>query len=166
MAIVDGLLQELDQETQTTRRVLERVPGDQLDWRPAPKSRTLGQLALHIAQVPGAVAEFVAAPQPVQAPQFTDPSPQSAAELLPTLEASVARAKELLRGMDDAAVTAPFIMMNGNRQLMSLPRVAMLRAIMLNHWYHHRGQLTVYLRLLGVALPSVYGPTADENPFA
>jgi len=166
MAIVDGLLQELDQETQTTRRVLERVPNDKLDWRPAAKARTLGQLALHIAQVPGAVASFVAAPSPQQAPQFVDPSPQSAAELLPALEESVAKARQLLAGLDDAALTAPWTMMSGNRELFTLPRVAMLRSIMLNHWYHHRGQLTVYLRLLGVALPSVYGPTADENPFA
>ena len=76
MTIADSLLQELDQEAQTTRRVLERVPNDQLDWRPADKARTLGQLALHIANVPGAVASFVAAPSPAQAPTFVDPSPQ------------------------------------------------------------------------------------------
>jgi len=166
MAIADGLLQELDQETQTTRRVLERVPSDKLDWRPAPKARTLGQLALHIAQVPGAVASLVTAPSPVQAPTFTDPSPQSAAELLPILEESVAKAKQLVGALDDQAIAAPWTMMSGNRELFTTPRIAMLRSIMLNHWYHHRGQLTVYLRLLGVAIPSVYGPSADENPFA
>jgi uncharacterized damage-inducible protein DinB len=166
MAIVDGLLQELEQEAQTTRRVLERVPNDKLGWRPAAKARTLGELALHIAVVPGAVAEFVSAPSPAQAPQFVDPVPQSAAELVPALEQSVAKAKQLLGGMDDATVTAPWTMMQGNRELFTVPRVAMLRNIMLNHWYHHRGQLTVYLRLLGLPVPSVYGPSADENPFA
>ncbi|HEV8241822.1 MAG TPA: DinB family protein [Thermoanaerobaculia bacterium] len=166
MTIADSLLQELDQETQTTRRVLERVPNDKLDWRPAPRARTLGQLALHIAQVPGAVASFATAPSPVQAPTFTDPSPQSAAELLPILEESVAKAKQLVAALDDQAITAPWTMMSGNRELFTVPRIAMLRSIMLNHWYHHRGQLTVYLRLLGVAIPSVYGPSADENPFA
>ncbi len=166
MTIADSLLQELDQEAQTTRRVLERVPNDKLDWRPAPKARTLGQLALHIATVPGAVASFVAAPSPAQAPTFVDPVPQSAAELLPALEASLARAKELVGALDDAAITSPWTMMSGNRELFTLPRIAMLRSIMLNHWYHHRGQLSVYLRLLGVAIPSIYGPSADENPFA
>ena len=165
MTIADSLLQELDQETQTTRRVLERVPNDKLDWRPAPKARTLGQLALHIAQVPGAVATFACAPSPVQAPTFTDPSPQSAAELLPALEASVAKAKELVGGLDDATITAPWTMMSGNRELFTVPRIAMLRSIMLNHWYHHRGQLTVYLRLNEIAVPSVYGPSADDRSF-
>ena len=146
--------------------MLERVPSDKLDWRPASKARTLGQLALHIAQVPGAVASLVTAPSPVQAPTFTDPSPQSAAELLPILEESVAKAKQLVGALDDQAITAPCTMMSGNRELFTTPRIAMLRSIMLNHWYHHRGQLTVYLRLLGVAIPSVYGPSADENPFA
>ncbi|HET9766933.1 MAG TPA: DinB family protein, partial [Thermoanaerobaculia bacterium] len=93
-------------------------------------------------------------------------SPQNAAELVPALEQSIAKARQLLGGMDDATVTAPWTMMQGNRELFTLPRVAMLRNIMLNHWYHHRGQLTVYLRLLGVPIPSIYGPSADENPFA
>ena len=81
MALIDGMLQELEQEAQTTRRVLERVPDDQLAWRPHPKARTLGELALHVAMVPGGVAELVASPSPAQAPQFTDPSPTSASEL-------------------------------------------------------------------------------------
>jgi uncharacterized damage-inducible protein DinB len=166
MAMIDGMLQELEQEAQTTRRVLERVPASRLDWRPHPKARTLGQLALHVAIVPGGVAQFVAGPSPAQAPKFEDPSPQSAAELVPALERSIAQAKEALRGLDDAALLEPWRMMSGNRELLVRPRVAMLRAVMLNHWYHHRGQLTTYLRMLDVPVPSVYGPSADENPFA
>jgi uncharacterized damage-inducible protein DinB len=166
MALINGMLQELDQEAQTTRRVLERVPDNQLAWRPHEKARTLGQLALHVAMVPGGVAELVASPSPAQAPTFLDPSPSSASELVPALDQSIEKAKRLLGGMDDAAFTATWRLMAGERELLAVPRAAMLRSIMLNHWYHHRGQLTMYLRELDVPIPSIYGPSADENPFA
>lgn len=166
MALIDSMLQELDQETQTTRRVLERVPDHQLAWRPHEKARTLGELALHVAMVPGGVAELVASPSPAQAPQFVDPSPTSVSELIPALDASIAKAKKVLGGMDDAALMATWRLMQGDRELIAIPRMAMLRSVMLNHWYHHRGQLTVYLRELDVPIPSIYGPSADENPFA
>jgi uncharacterized damage-inducible protein DinB len=165
MALIEGLLQELEQETQTTRRVLERVPNEHLSWRPHPKARTLGQLALHVATVPAGVAEL-ASRSPAQAPDFAEPSPRSASELVPTLEQSIARAKQALGGMDDAALMATWRLMRGDREVLALPRVAFLRSVMLNHWYHHRGQLTVYLRELNVPIPSIYGPSADENPFA
>jgi uncharacterized damage-inducible protein DinB len=166
MALIDGILQELEQEAHTTRRVLERVPGNQLTWRPHDKARTLGELALHVAIVPGGVAELIASPSPAQAPQFIDPTPKNASELVPALSESIAKAKRLLGGMSDATLTSTWRMMQGERELFALPRLALLRSIMLNHWYHHRGQLTVYLRALGVPVPSVYGPSADENPFA
>ena len=166
MTLVDGLLQELEEEAKTTRRVLERVPNDRLSWRPHPKARTLGELALHVATVPGGVAELVAAPSPVQAPQFKDPVPASAAELVPALDTAIMKAKECLGEMDDEAVLATWRLMLGERELLALPRLAMLRSVMLNHWYHHRGQLSVYLRELDVPIPSIYGPSADENPFA
>jgi len=166
MALIDGMLQELEEEARTTRRVLERVPENKLTWRPHEKARTLGELALHVAMVPGGVAELVASQSPVQVPQFIFPSPESASELLPALEQSIAKAKKLLGGMDDAALLATWRMMQGEREVFAVPRVALLRSIMLNHWYHHRGQLTVYLRELDVAIPSIYGPSADENPFA
>jgi uncharacterized damage-inducible protein DinB len=166
MALIDGLLQELEQESQTTRRVLERVPDNKLTWRPHEKARTLGELALHVAIVPGGVAQFVTAPPPAQAPDFVDPTPKSASELVPALDESIATAKKVLGGMDDATLMGTFRLFKGERELFAVPRIAMLRSIMLNHWYHHRGQLTVYLRELGVAVPSIYGPSADENPFA
>ena len=165
MSLAEGLLQELEQEAQTTRRVLERVPNDQLAWRPHVKARTLGELAMHVAMVPGAVAEFVASADTVQAPEFIDVNPTNASELIPALEESIAKAKQALGGMDDAAVLATWRMMQGERELMALPRLAMLRSVMLNHWYHHRGQLSVYLKQLDVPIPSIYGPSADENPF-
>jgi uncharacterized damage-inducible protein DinB len=167
MPLIEAMLQELEQEAAATRRALERVPDHQLGWRPHQKSRTLGQLALHIAVVPGSVAELVASPSPVQAPQFgPDPSPASSSELMPMLDQSIAKAKKALGGMDDATLMAMWRMMHGDREIFAVPRAAMLRSVMLNHWYHHRGQLTVYLRQLDVPLPSIYGPSADENPFA
>jgi len=165
MAAITALLQELEHEAQTTKRVLERVPNDQLAWKPHPKSMSLGQLALHVATVPGMVATIAAQPE-VEAPQFTQPSATSSAELVPALDASVARAKELLGGMDDGALGATWRLKRGDREVLAIPRGAFLRSIMLNHWYHHRGQLSVYLRQLNVPLPSIYGPSADENPFA
>jgi len=167
MTAVDRMLDELEQEAQTTRRVLERVPDDRLTWRPHPKARTLGELAMHVATTPGNVARL-SATSPAQAPRFEDleQRPGRAADLVPSLNASVEEAKAVLRTMDDAALGATWTLMRGDRQLLAMPRGALLRAIMLNHWYHHRGQLTVYLRELDVAVPSVYGPSADENPFA
>lgn len=165
MTLTEGLLQELEQEAQTTRRVLERVPEDQLAWRPHPKARTLGELAMHVAMVPGAVAELIASPSPAQVPQFTDPVAESASMLVPTLEQSIAKAKAALSGMSDSKAMETWRMVQGERELFAAPRAALLRSIMLNHWYHHRGQLSVYLRELDVPIPSIYGPSADENPF-
>lgn len=164
MSIVQGLLQELETEGQTTRRVLERVPSDKLTWKPHEKSMSLGQLSLHVASLPGAIAEM-AMLSSFEAPDFTQPSASSAAELVPTLAESLSKAKSVLGGLDDAALGAPWTLVRQGRELMSLPRGAILRSLMLNHWYHHRGQLTVYLRELQVPVPSIYGPSADENPF-
>ena len=166
MGIIDSMLSELDEEAKTTRRVLERVPGNQLAWRPHEKARTLGELALHVAMVPGGVAQLVSSPSPAQAPNFIDVSPKSAAELVPSLDDSIAKAKKALGGMDDAAAMEPWTLMAGSRKILTVPRAVMLRSVMLNHWYHHRGQLTTYLRALGAPVPSIYGPSADENPFA
>jgi uncharacterized damage-inducible protein DinB len=164
MAMIDGLLQELEQEAQTTRRVLARVPQAHLEWKPAEKSMTLGQLALHIASLPGMVAEMASKPS-IQRPAFIQPGAKTASELVPTLEHNVRKAREILGRMDDGAMTETWRVFEGDREVMALPRAAVLRAIMLNHWYHHRGQLSVYLRLLGVPVPSIYGPSADESPF-
>ena len=165
MSIIKALLLELEQEAETTRRVLERVPGDRLSWKPHAKSMSLGQLALHIAMVPGAVAQLSTQAQ-VPPPQFIHPEPASAAELIPALDKSIQQATEVLRGMDDAVLGRTWRVVDGDREVMAVPVGGLLRSIMLNHWYHHRGQLSVYLREVGVPVPSIYGPSADENPFA
>jgi uncharacterized damage-inducible protein DinB len=166
MRLIDPILAELEQEAHATRRVLARVPEAHLAWRPHPKSFSLGQLALHVATIPGFVAELAAVDVLPEPPAFVQPSPARAADLVPTFDASLARAREVLSRFDDAAMAVTWRLMSGGKELMAWPRCAVLRTILLNHWYHHRGQLLVYLRVHDVPLPSVYGPTADENPFA
>ncbi|HEY7057487.1 MAG TPA: DinB family protein [Vicinamibacterales bacterium] len=164
MSMIESLLQELDQEAQTTRRVLERVPEDRLGWKPHDRSMSLGQLAMHVATVPGAIAQL-AGQSPFQVSQFTYPAPANAAELCPALDQSIATARQVLRTMDDASLARTWKAVDGDKELMAIPVAALFRTIMLNHWYHHRGQLSVYLRQVGVPVPSIYGPSADENPF-
>jgi uncharacterized damage-inducible protein DinB len=165
MPIADMLLQELDQEAAATRRVFERVPDAHLGWKPHPKSFSLGQLALHVAQIPGNVA-MLSTKSPVAPPQFTQEPARRSADLVPALDDSIKTAKSAIGGFSDAQMMETWRLVAGDREIMAMPRAAFLRAIMLNHWYHHRGQLLVYLRQLEVPVPSVYGPTADENPFA
>jgi uncharacterized damage-inducible protein DinB len=165
MRLIDPILAELEQEANATRRVLARVPDAHLSWRPHPKSFSLGQLALHVATIPGNIAQLAALDVMPEPPRFVQPPATSAAELVPALDASLAQARQVLSGFDDAAMTGTWRLMSDGRELMAMPRAAVLRTIMLNHWYHHRGQLLVYLRLHDVPLPSVYGPTADESPF-
>lgn len=165
MRIIDPILMELDQEAATTRRVLERVPEDRLTWKPHPKSMSLGELALHVAQAPGAVANLANVDE-YDLPQFSRPVPSSKAEILSALDESIANAKQILNGFDDARCTATWKLTKGGTTLLSIPRIGFIRSVLMNHVYHHRGQLSVYLRLLDVPVPSIYGPSADESPFA
>lgn len=164
MRLTDPMIAELEQEAEATRRVLERIPDDRLSWRPHPKSMSLGQLAFHIATIPGGVAQ-VAAAASMEKPQFDRPEPSSRREVLDALAASVASALEFLRGLTDARATESWTMTLEGKPIFSMPRIAVIRTLMLNHWYHHRGEMQVYLRLVDAPVPSVYGPTADENPF-
>jgi uncharacterized damage-inducible protein DinB len=165
MAIIDAMLAELEQESQATRRLLERVPEDRLSWKPHPRSSSLGQLALHVASLPGGISR-IAAEERISLPEFQQPEAASRAELLESLEQGLATARELLGRMSDQRLSDTWRVQDDGEVLLQLPRAALLRSLLLNHWYHHRGQLTVYLRLLDVPLPSTYGPTADVNPFA
>ena len=165
MSAIAAFIQELEQEAQTTRRVLERIPEDRLTWKPHEKSMTLGQLALHVAFVPGAIAEMTRR-SPTQVPNFIQPAATSRAEVISSFEQSMSKALEILRGMDDAELGKMWRLVDGEKEIIALPVGAILRSLMLNHWYHHRGQLSVYLRAVGVPLPSIYGPSADENPFS
>jgi len=163
---MNDLVHELNREAATTRRVLERVPEDQLTWKPHPKSMTLGQLALHMAQTPGMVAGMLAGDTLAVAPEaFKVAQPASRQEILDAHGSSVAGAATFLEGLTPEKSAAIWHLSVGGKEVMAAPRGGVVRAIMLNHWYHHRGQLSLYLRLLDVPLPSIYGPSADENPF-
>jgi len=165
MSRIAALVQELENEATTTRRVLERVPADKLAWKPHAKSMSLGELALHVAMSPGVICGWAA--QDVT--QFTGektPPPQSTEEILAAHDQSIKTSKDLLGQIGDAGLDAMWTAKAGDNTLMAMPKAALVRAIVMNHWIHHRGQLSVYLRLLDVPLPSIYGPSADENPFA
>jgi len=168
MSAIDSILMELEQEGATTARVLERVPEQHLAWKPHEKSMSLGQLALHIAGTPGFIADMAAvdAYQMSAAELGNPPQAGSSAEIMQAHAKSIAHAKEFLSGLSPDQLGGTCRLMMGPQQLMAMPRGVLIRAIMLNHWIHHRGQLSVYLRLLDVPVPSIYGPSADENPFA
>jgi uncharacterized damage-inducible protein DinB len=165
MSKIAALVQELENEATTTRRVLERVPSDKLAWKPHPKSMSLGELALHVATSPGVICGW--ASQDVT--HFTGqpvPKPNSTEEILAAHDQSIQTSKDLLGQLGDAGLDKMWSAKAGDKTLMTMPKGTLVRAIVMNHWIHHRGQLSVYLRLLDVPLPSIYGPSADENPFA
>jgi uncharacterized damage-inducible protein DinB len=164
MATIQELLQELEQEASSTRRALARVPESRLDWKPHDKSMTLGVLAMHVATIPAALAELSMRPSFDVSFVVPRPSTSSIPALLDAHDHSVARAKDILGSMDDAALDLPWRMMNDGVEIASMPRGTFLRSVLFNHWYHHRGQLTVYLRLTDALVPSIYGASADEQP--
>ena len=167
MRIADALVDELNVEAVTTRRVLERVPEAHLGWQPHPKSMSLGQLALHVATLPSLVAQFLSGDTlDFDSVPKQPPTVATQAELLAAFASSTEQARSYLADLSDERATDTWHLLAGERQLLGAPRAAMLRSLLFNHWYHHRGQLVVYLRLLDVPVPSVYGPTAGENPFA
>lgn len=165
MPTIREFLDELEQEAPPTRRALERAPVSKFTWKPHPKSLSLGQLAMHVATIPARLSE--AAMLPTFDANFVVPRPEATSmdELLGAHDQSVALAREIIGGMDDAALATPWRMMLGTKELASMPRGQFLRAVLFNHWYHHRGQLTVYLRETGALVPSIYGASADETPF-
>ena len=165
--MVEPMLNELRQEAATTRRVLERVPGDKLSWRPHQKSMSLGQLALHVATLPGDFMKLVQLEEfDASQANFDPPAPNNLGEILSAHEASLRAAEDYLRGMSEPEAMANWRLTLRGKEVFTVPRLGMLRSFMLNHWYHHRGQLSVYLRLLEVPVPAIYGRSADENPFA
>jgi uncharacterized damage-inducible protein DinB len=163
--IAQAFLSEFDHELATTRKFLERVPEDKLAWRPHEKSMTAGQLALHVAQMPMGVLQMSLKDQDA-VPDFSRgrQQPESLKEILDALDESKDSVHKTLPTIDDARMSQIFTVTRDAKPVMALPRVVFLRMIMLNHWYHHRGQLGVYLRLLGAKVPASYGPSGDEAP--
>jgi uncharacterized damage-inducible protein DinB len=164
MSIAQAMLAEFEVQAPVTRKFLERLPEDKLTWKPHNKSMSAGQLAYHLASVPGGIVRFVQN-NPAQAPEsFNFPQPASREEILKTLEESIATVRSALPKFDDAAMEETWRMVAGGRELFAQPRAEFLRDVMLSHWYQHRGQFSVYLRMLDVAVPASWGPSADEPP--
>ncbi len=165
-----AFLPEFDQETATTRKLLERVPDGKFDWKPHVKSGSLGWLAGHLANLPSWVIFTVNQDSlDLNPPGSSGPKPPQAsnrADVLAQFDKNVADARQVIAGANDEELMRPWSLLNGGKKLFTLPKAAVLRSFVFNHLIHHRGQLSVYLRLLDVPVPSMYGPSADENPFA
>ena len=167
MSIGEQLAAELEQEAKTTRRLLERVPEASFGWKPHEKSMSLGQLAGHVAQLPGLVVVALTQDEFDFAVAGWKPFiPQSTAELVEQHDANAKAAAEALRAGADDRMGETWKLKSGDHALFEMPRGLVARFVGLNHIVHHRGQLSVYLRLLDVPLPSIYGPSADEAPGA
>ena len=164
--IVDAILMEMDQEAEITKRLLDIIPEDKLSWRPHPKAKSLGELAMHVANLQGEVAE-IGQPDSKDAGNFPpDIEATSRVQILEAFAESLKKAKEIVGSTDDKRTLAEWSLTKDGATLVAMPRIAFWRSILLNHNYHHRGQLSAYLRELDVPLPSIYGPSADTNPFA
>ncbi|MGB7134440.1 MAG: DinB family protein [Acidobacteriaceae bacterium] len=164
-SIAESMLAEIETQAPITRSFLERLPEDKLTWKPHPRSLTAGQLALHLATVPAGVAQLVQNSPTVAREAFVFPQPASRDEILRTLDESVAKVRTLLPRYGDDAMQETWRLVDGSGQeLMAPPRGAFLRDVMLSHWYQHRGQFSVYLRLLDIPVPASWGPSGDEPP--
>ena len=152
---------ELEMESVTTRKMLERVPEDAFDWKPHEKSMALGRLAGHVAELVGMFVPMVAM-DALSFGDFTPFKPASVAELVERFDKNVAEAVELLKNQDDEQLPKAWQIKSGDKVFIEMPRGAFIRWL-LSHIVHHRGQLSVYLRLRDVPLPPIYGPTADES---
>jgi uncharacterized damage-inducible protein DinB len=162
MSIAQTLLAEFEIQAPLTRKFIERLPEEKYDWQPHEKSMTAGQLAYHLASVPSGVARF-AQDNPAMVPDFNFPQPKTREEILRVHDEGVAVVREVLAKFDDRAMNETWRLMHGGNELLAQPRGTFLRDVMLSHWYQHRGQFSVYLRILGVPVPATWGPSADEQ---
>lgn len=168
MSIAQGLAPEFDQEMATTRRLLERLPDDKFGWQPHEKSWTVAQLGSHIVEMLSwgstTLKETSFDMQPPGAEPYKPWVAESTKALLEKFDAGVAENKALISGASDADYMTDWSLLTGGNTLFTMPRVAVMRAFVFNHIIHHRGQLSVYLRLLNIPVPAIYGPSADEQP--
>ena len=163
MSAIEAIRNEFHDEVPAIRRILERVPNDKLSWKPHPKSRSLGELATHVANIPGLIENI--ATKSEFSPTGLTSSAASADEIRSAFEKNARAGEEALGKLSDEAAQADWRLVFQGKEILRRTKLQALRTNVLNHVYHHRGQLSVYLRLLDVSVPMVYGPTADENPF-
>jgi len=166
MSLSQSLLPEFDQEMAGTRRVLERVPADKLSWQPHDKSMSFGRLAVHVAELPSwttltlntSELDFAATPDNPAKAETTE-------DLLNIFDKASSEARAALAGVSDEELFKPWALRNGEHEIFKMPKIAVLRGMVMNHIIHHRAQLTVYLRLNDIPVPGLYGPSADETNF-
>jgi uncharacterized damage-inducible protein DinB len=163
MPIAEALLAEFEAQAPITRKFLQRLPEDKLTWKPHQRSMSAGQLAYHLASVPGGVVRAVQT-NPAQFQGFSFPQPESTREILSTFDWNIATVRSVLPKFDDAAMNETWHLLAGEQEIVAQPRAEFLRDVMFSHWYQHRGQFGVYLRLLNIPVPASFGPSADESP--
>jgi len=162
--IASAFIAELEQEAATTRKCIERVPAEKFGWKPHEKSMTFGRLANHVVEMFGWTTSTLEHPElDFSKFDYTPVEPKTTEELTEQLDKNVAEAVASLRNMSDEKFMDNWTMRNGEQIYFTMPKVAVMRGFVMNHIVHHRGQLTVYLRLNDIPVPSIYGPSADEG---
>jgi uncharacterized damage-inducible protein DinB len=166
MSYAESLLPEFDHEMASTRKVLERIPDDKLNWRPHPKSNTIGWNANHLAELPGWSASIVTQPgfdfAPVDGERYQSPKLTSTKEIVELFDRNVAEARRAIASMTDESLNDPWTLRGGERIVFTMPRAAVMRSFLMNHIIHHRAILCVYLRLNDIPVPGMYGPSGDN----
>ena len=166
MSYAESILPEFDREMANTRKVLERVPEDKLDWQPHPKSHTIGWNANHLVEIPGWVEGWLAAPAwdfaPVGGEPYQSPKLRSRPAILDLFDRNVAAARKAIAAVKDDQMTQPWSLVKAGTTLFTMPRATVIRTFILNHLIHHRAILCVYLRLNDIPVPGMYGPSGDE----
>jgi uncharacterized damage-inducible protein DinB len=163
MKVSDALLPEFDQEMANTRKTLERVPMNNYEWQPHAKSFNMGRLATHVAQLPSWTHVTLNSDELDLAAGYDQPKPQTNQELLDLFDSNAAEARKALEGASDDSYFKPWTLRMGDRVIFTMPKIAVIRSMVMNHIIHHRAQLTVYLRLNDIPVPGLYGPSADEG---
>jgi uncharacterized damage-inducible protein DinB len=168
MGLSESLLPEFDHEMANTRKTLERVPDDKFAWKPHDKSMAMGALAGHLANLPSWGSLTIGSDSFDLAPggePATQPDLKSTKDVLATFDENIAKSRSAIAGASDQDLFLPWTLLSNGSTILTMPKVAVLRSFVMNHVIHHRAQLGVYLRLNDIPVPSIYGPSADENPF-
>ncbi len=163
MAMNEVFIGELQHEAATTRKVLERVPTEKFDWKPHEKSMTMGRLATHVANMFGWFSATLETDELDFAQGYEEPKPATNEELVNTFDKNVAAATETLKNTSDETFGQNWKLRNGEQIFLDMPKAGVIRGMVMNHIVHHRGQLSVYLRLNDIPVPALYGPSADEG---
>ncbi len=167
MTIAESILPEFDQEMASTRKMLERVPDDKLDWKAHPKSNTIGWVSAHLAEIPGWVEGTLTKDfwdiNPPDGEPYRTPKAESRQQILEVFDTNVAAAHKAIAAASDVEFMKEWSLLSGGQTYFTMPRIAVIRSFVLNHTIHHRAYLGSYLRLNDIPIPGMYGPSGDEE---